>query len=198
MRYGCLISLCSLLAAGCNARLNTPQLEGEIKAGIEQQGYRIRVKSVTCPSGIDQQPGVVFNCVAELPSTATFNVEVRQLNDLGHVDWTVPSSPVILNVTALETDIQTALGQDLGQRPAVDCGSLYRLNLPSESFECNVIGDPIAGRDRIPAVTVKIDAQGNLNWQEIRYVAPAVSTTDSLESSPSTPEPADATADDSD
>ncbi|NJO11561.1 MAG: DUF4333 domain-containing protein [Leptolyngbyaceae cyanobacterium SL_1_1] len=157
VRYGYLFSICGLLVVGCSGRVDGSQLESDIKAGIEQQGYRMRLKSVTCPSGIDRQQGVVFNCVAELLSDETFDVEVRQLDNQGNVDWEVPSSKAVLDVASLETDIQTALGQDLGQRPTVDCGPLYRLNLPGESFECDVVGDPIADaiafRQSPPALT---------------------------------------------
>ncbi|MFE4106734.1 DUF4333 domain-containing protein [Almyronema epifaneia] len=182
MRSGRLLSIFGLLIVGCSLRIDTAQLENDIKAGIEQQGYRIKLRSVICPSGIDQQTGVVFKCVAELVSDETFDIEVRQLDDSGNLDWTVPSSKVILNVATLETDIQTALAQEVGQRPAIDCGPLYRLNLPGESFECNVVGDPVASGDRIPAAIANVDTEGNLTWQEIRYPMPAANPTRSLES----------------
>ena len=171
------IVLSSVLLSACS-QLNTRQLEAEIKAEIERQGHRITLRSVQCPDGVTKQEGVVFFCVGEVDPEGTFNVEVEQRDNQGDVTWTIDSSKVMLNLATLEAELETGLVQAIGQRSPVDCGSAYRLNQPGTAFECNVVGDPIQGQERITAILVTIDGQGNVQWEEIRHRQSPSETTD--------------------
>ncbi|MEM6424140.1 MAG: DUF4333 domain-containing protein [Cyanobacteria bacterium P01_D01_bin.128] len=164
-----LVLLGSLLLAGCG-QLNTRQLAADIETEIEGQGYRISLQSVQCPDGITQQEGVVFFCVGTVTTDVDFNIEVQQIDNDGNVEWTVDSTRIILNLADLEAELEAGLAQDVGTRSPVDCGYAYRLNQPNVSFECNVVGDPLQGQERITAILVTVDGQGNVQWEEIRHI----------------------------
>ncbi|MEM9904417.1 MAG: DUF4333 domain-containing protein [Cyanobacteria bacterium P01_D01_bin.44] len=165
LRLGLLLWLAAL--SGCY-RLNANQAEMEIKADIERQGRRVSLKSVTCPGNVSKQAGAYFRCVGELPTGEMFTINVTQQDDQGSLTWDVPSSKALINLVSLEEKIQTGFSQDLGKRPDIDCGAAYRINTRGESFECDVVGSVTVGTDRIESVLVKVDAEGNLQWQEIR------------------------------
>ncbi|MEO0535133.1 MAG: DUF4333 domain-containing protein [Cyanobacteria bacterium P01_A01_bin.123] len=170
-------TLSGVLLSACG-QLNTQQLEADIEAEIEGQGHRVSLQSVQCPDGITQQEGVVFFCVGEIDPEGNFNIEVVQEDNQGDVAWTVESSRVIINLATLEAELETGLVQAIGRRSPVDCGAAYRLNQPSIAFECNVVGDPVQGQDRITAILVTTDGQGNVQWEEIRHTQAPTEATD--------------------
>ncbi|MEM9163259.1 MAG: DUF4333 domain-containing protein [Cyanobacteria bacterium P01_F01_bin.4] len=168
LRLGLLLWLVAL--SGCY-RLNANRAEAEIKADIERQGRRVSLKSVTCPGNVSKQAGAYFRCVGELPTGEMFTINVTQQDDQGSLTWDVPSSKALINLVSLEEKIQTGFSKDLGKRPDIDCGAAYRINQRGESFECDVVGSVTVGSNRIESVLVKVDAEGNLQWQEVRQAA---------------------------
>lgn len=162
-------ALTTLLLGACSNRLNTQTVADTITAEIERQGRRLTLQTVRCPTEIDRQAGAYFRCVGELTDGRTFTINVTQLDSQGQVEWDVPNSTALLNLGRVETEIQDGLAKALGQRALIDCGSeLYRINAPGDQFECQVVGRLTDGADSIDTVLVKIDPDGNLNWQEIR------------------------------
>jgi hypothetical protein len=166
MRLGLLLWL--LLLSACSYRLNTKQVAAEIKADIERQGKRVSLKSVTCPGNVSRQAETYFRCVGELPTGEIFTIHVTQQDDQGTVTWEVPSSKALINLVVLEETMQKTLAKDLGKRFPIDCGEAYRVNHKGDTFECDVVGGVMVGTDQIESVLVKIDAEGNLKWQEVR------------------------------
>ncbi|NEP15351.1 MAG: DUF4333 domain-containing protein [Leptolyngbya sp. SIO4C1] len=149
-------------------RLNSNRVEADIKADIERQGRRVSLKSVSCPGGIGKQAGAYFRCVGELPSGEMFTIHVTQQDDQGTLDWQVPSSDVLINLVSLEDKIQRTFSRELGQRAEIDCGAAYRISESGSAFECDVVGGVTLGTDRVNSVLVKVEAAGDLTWQEVR------------------------------
>ncbi len=153
----------------CGNQMDTVAVEDRIKADIERQGRRLSLREVRCPAGVTRQAGAFFRCVGELEPEGTFTINVTQQDNQGTVTWEVPNSKVMLNLAKVEERLQQGLSEALGQPSLVDCGeAIYRANQPGDQFECRVVGGLTDGTDRIHAIWVKVDATGNLDWQELR------------------------------
>jgi hypothetical protein len=189
-----LFSLLVLGLSSCSSRLNTRQIEADLKAEIETQGKRINLARVQCPKGVTKQAQGYLRCVGELPSGDIFTINVVQQDDQGTISWDIPSSQTIINLVSLEKNIQTGFSEDLGQRVLVDCDESYRLNTPNDTFACDVVGGVTVGGDRIEEVLVKVDKKGNLEWSEVRSpiaaapAGPAVSSPVANPAAASTPQ----------
>jgi len=173
--YG-LWALAALLLAGCGNQLNTADIEATIKADLERQGHRLSLQDVRCPNQVPRQANHYFRCVGELDSEGTFTINVVQQDNQGTVEWEVPNSKAMLNLVTVEARIAEELGQVVGQRALIDCGHTYRANQPGDRFECQVVGELTDGRDRIDAVLVMAESDGNLSWQELRQPIPAATS----------------------
>ena len=175
--------------AACSNRLNTADIEAEIKADIERQGRRLSLREVRCPDNIMRQAESYFRCVGELKPKGTFAIDVVQQDNQGSVEWTVPNSTTMLNLAFVEANIQEGLSKALGQQADVDCGSeAYRPNQPGDRFECRVVGGLFAEGTQIDSVLVTVDPDGNLKWQERRQrVQPPTVTPSAVEAAPETP-----------
>lgn len=186
LRFVMLSVLLAPLAA-CGHRLDVAKVEADIQSDIERQGRRLALRAVRCPTDISRQAGAFFRCVGELEPEGTFTINVTQEDDQGSVSWDVPNSKALLNLVRVEEGIQRQLTADFGQRAFVDCGeAVYRLNQPGDRFECRVVGGLADGAGTIQSVLVKVNAAGNLDWQEQRggtvsppgnEAAPALGTT---------------------
>ncbi|NJL45949.1 MAG: DUF4333 domain-containing protein [Leptolyngbyaceae cyanobacterium SM2_3_12] len=153
----------------CGNRLNTAEVEAAIKADIERQGRRLSLLAVRCPTDVTRQAGASFRCVGELDPDGTFTINVVQQDSQGQVTWDVPNSKTLLNLVRVESSIQQELSQALGKRALIDCGSAtYRVNQPGDRFECQVVGGLTSGASTIQSVLVRVEPDGNLNWQELR------------------------------
>jgi hypothetical protein len=76
-----------LALAGCSSsNLDTGKAEKEIQRGIQQQ-TGVKVKSVTCPDGVEAKKGDTFNCVVRAVNGQKAIVRVRQTDDEGNVRW---------------------------------------------------------------------------------------------------------------
>jgi len=179
-----LLPLCLLTLAGCNP-LDTRTLEANIKTQLQEQG-NLKVKSITCPEGISKKAGASFQCQGILESAAKetagkFIVQVEQKDDKGQTHWEVPNSKGMLNLALLETEMTKEMAKDTKAEPAVRCGSdRYRVNHPGDSFDCQVKNATLAkAKGLIEKVTVTIDTDGNVAWQQIRHTQPAAATANS-------------------
>ncbi|NJN87721.1 MAG: DUF4333 domain-containing protein [Leptolyngbyaceae cyanobacterium SL_7_1] len=143
------------------------QVEAAIQQDIEGRGG-IPVKSVECPGKMPIAVGEVFQCQGELAPAGEFIVTVEQQDDYGNVAWDIPSSKGLLNVTKLEALFQEQLGAETESPPVVNCGGVYRVNVPGDSFECKVLNATTKTQARIEAILVKVDTQGNVSWQQVR------------------------------
>lgn len=163
-----------LLLAACGSRLNTTDIESDIKADIERQGRRLSLNAVRCPSDVSLQAGAYFRCVGELDPEGTFTINVTQQDGQGNITWEVPNSKVLLNLPTVEDTIQQGLSQAFGKRAVIDCGTAtYRVNQPGDRFQCQVVGGIETDMATIDSVLVKIDPDGNLTWQERQAVPTA-------------------------
>lgn len=164
-----LLSLAILTLGACSQQLKIPDIEAQLKSDIERQGRRLSLKEVKCPSEIPRQAGAYFRCVGELKPEGTFTINVIQQDESGSLEWDIPNSKAILNLPRVEANIQDGLTKAVGKRAVIDCGSeTYRANQPGDRFECAVVGGLTVGTEQIETVLVKIDSDGNLNWQEMR------------------------------
>ncbi len=162
-----LILLGTFGITACGSPLNMASIESEIKADIERQGRRLAMGEVRCPDDVTPQAGAYFRCVGELEPEGTFTINVTQEDAQGKVTWEVPNSRVMLNLAQVEDNIQEGLTKAFSKRPLVDCGSeLYRVNQPGDRFECAIVGGVTAGNEAFDSVLVRVDPDGNLNWQE--------------------------------
>lgn len=167
-----LLGLAALSLTACGSRLGTTDIESTIKADIERQGRRLSLRAVRCPSDISRQAGAYFRCVGELDPEGTFTINVTQQDAEGNVIWEVPNSKVLLNLPTVEDTIQQGLSQTFGKRAVIDCGTaVYRVNQPGDRFQCQVVGGIETDSSKIESVLVRIDSDGNLNWQELQSTA---------------------------
>jgi|GEM_PF-618423 len=163
---------------GCGSAMNIAAVENEIKADIERQGRRLTLREVRCPDNVTPHAGAFMRCVGELEPEGTFTINVTQEDNQGNFTWEVPNSTVILNLAKVEANIQEGLTKAFSRRALVDCGSeLYRINQPGDRFECSLVGGLKAGSDAYNSVLVRVDPDGNLNWQEIRANNPTAALT---------------------
>jgi len=184
---------------GCSTHLNTRDIEATIQADIERQSRRLSLREVRCPTDVTPRSGAYFRCVGELEPEGTFTINVTQLDDSGQVEWEVPNSAVVLNLVRVEAEIEQGLIEALRQRALVNCGSeIYRANQPGDQFECQIVGGITDGAATIHRVLVKIDPDGNLNWQELRTTTGPVAGTPGAASSPASASATDAPAPPSD
>jgi hypothetical protein len=178
---------CLALASGCSNRLDTSTVEATLKAGIERQGRRLSLNAVRCPSDVTRQAGAYFRCVGELNPEGTFTINVTQQDTQGTITWEVPNSKALLNLPKVEDSIQQGLAKAFGKRALIDCGTAtYRVNLPGDRFQCQVVGGIEAEATSIQSVLVSIDPDGNLSWQELR-ATPALAALPAASSQPGTP-----------
>jgi len=168
-----LLLLSALTLTACSNRLDTASTEAMIKADIERQGRRLSLKEVRCPTDVTRQTGAYFRCVGELNPEGTFTINVVQQDSQGNVTWDVPNSRALLNLAKVEESLQQGLTEAIGKRALIDCGTaIYRVNQPGDRFECKVVGGLVDGSNAINSVLVKVDANGNLDWQEMRTSGP--------------------------
>jgi hypothetical protein len=162
---GCL----ALAVSGCSNRLDTGAVEATLKADIERQGRRLSLNAVRCPSDVTRQAGAYFRCVGELNPEGTFTINVTQQDTQGTITWEVPNSKALLNLPKVEDSIQQGLAKAFGKRALIDCGTAtYRVNLPGDRFQCQIVGGIEAEATTLESVLVKIDPDSNLSWQELR------------------------------
>jgi hypothetical protein len=200
-----LLLVAPLALAACAKTIATEAIEQSIQSDVEKQGG-ISVAEIVCPPRIEPQSGQTFECTGELESGSRFYVVVKQLDDKGTVNWDVPHSRGLLNVSKLETYFQETVGKEAGAKPKITCGSVYRPNKPGDSFECRVANPtpkptasakptatkPVAttqkdqgktskdGKSKpkapIESILVKVDSDGNVNWQPVEQVPIATTT----------------------
>ncbi len=174
-----LLALGAMGLTACGNRLDTASTEAMIKADIERQGRRLSLQAVRCPSDVTRQAEAYFRCVGELDPEGTFTINVTQQDSQGNVTWEVPNSKALLNLPKVEDTIQQGLSQAYGQRSLIDCGTAtYRVNVPGDRFQCQVVGGLETGPttiepNTIESVLVRIAPDGNLTWQEIQPAAVA-------------------------
>jgi hypothetical protein len=159
--------LISALAAGCARRLDTEKIAANIQSELEQAG-NLSIQTVTCPEAIALEPEAEFRCLGELASGNPFIIDVTQTEQLGQVKWTVPSSKGLLNLRDLEKHFQTALAAETVSVPVVNCGGNYRPNQAGDRFDCRVINGLLNDQTKIEKITVTVDAQQDVSWQQMR------------------------------
>jgi hypothetical protein len=77
-----------MLGAGCTPKLDTNQLELELKTQIEEQLGASDV-TVECPADISAEAGATFECTASDLGGRSFVVTVTQSDDEGNVSWAI-------------------------------------------------------------------------------------------------------------
>lgn len=167
--------LISALAAGCSRRLDGEQIAANIQSELEQAGD-LPIQTVTCPKAISLQSETAFRCTGEMALGAPFIIDVAQTDQPGQVSWTVPSSKGLLNLRDLEKRFQTELAAETVSVPVVNCGGNYRPNQVGDRFDCRVINGILNDQTKIEKITVAIDAQQNVTWQQVRQPLTAPQT----------------------
>jgi hypothetical protein len=162
-----LIILGAGILASCSGRLDIRRIEAAIQQDIEERGG-IPVKTVTCPRSVAIAIGESFQCSGTLSQGGDFTVTATQQDALGNVTWEIPNSKALLNLVDLETYFQQQIATEIGSKPLVSCGGIYRANKPGDQFECRVVNAIAPDQSRIEAIVVKIDAIGNISWQQVR------------------------------
>lgn len=184
MQPGVMVGV-ALLATGCTPSLDTEAIARSIQTDLEGQGD-IEFEKVICPDDLEPLVGQTFRCWGKLSEDEFFPIDVEQLlevdetNGATAMDWRIPTSRGVLNLAELELEFQDALvaeiseeiGQDLEMPFQVDCGGVYRVNTPGETFTCQVENGVIVDARRLENVQVNLDSQGNINWQGVRNLIP--------------------------
>lgn len=185
----------AIALAGCGG-LNHQKLADQIKQEITSNGGT-SVKAITCPSGIKPEAGKNFECVGEMDNGYTFTIAIQQQDDQGNLTWDIPHAKGLINVPKLESAIQDTLTTEIGTKPAIACGGVYKPVPPGEGFECQLTyqtmkpapkpAKAVSNKKPKPAppitvtktekITVTTDASGNVSWQRVLPKLAATPTT---------------------
>jgi hypothetical protein len=169
--------LAGLTACGGN-QLDVRPLETSIKTELEKQGGII-VQTVLCPKDVPKEKDNFFQCQGKLLPRGEFVVAVQQEDELGKVKWEVLNSNGLLNLPRLEKRLQKEVGTEIGAEPTIKCSTgtrTYRMTKPGDSFECKVTNGKLTSpQGQIDKLVVKVDATGNVNWQQYRTIQAAAS-----------------------
>jgi|KBSMisStandDraft_5_1062788.scaffolds.fasta_scaffold3572283_1 major membrane immunogen (membrane-anchored lipoprotein) len=78
------------LAAGCSVgkKLKTDQIETQIAQQYKSQTGDA-VSKVACPDDVDVKSGATFTCALTLRNGKKGTITITQLDDKGHVRWSV-------------------------------------------------------------------------------------------------------------
>lgn len=171
----------TVILSGCEKTFDVTSLQEEIKTSLNQQNG-ISVKSVHCPTNIKIQPENTFECTGELNPDGGFFVTVQQENE-GKAKWEIPNSWRLLNLTKLEAEFQEKIKATPQNGLRVTCGGSYRVIKPGDSFECQ-----LTRKDKTDAILVKIEPEGQVNWQEVRTVTVPEKATSALPSPAAIPD----------
>jgi hypothetical protein len=171
--------------AGCTNTLDNQKIAATIQQDIIKNGGN-SLKQVTCPGNIKPEAGKTFDCVGEMDNGYRFTIAVKQQDAKGAIVWEVPTAKGLINLPKLEALMQEALATEIGTRPSVTCGGIYRAVPLGEGFECQVVykvmkpapmpkpvkGKPVKPKPAIEVsqtekISVTTDQDGNVNWQRI-------------------------------
>ncbi len=175
----------AIALGGCGG-IDHQKVAAQIQQDITSNGGT-SVKAVTCPSGIQPEAGKSFECVGEMDNGYTFTIAVQQQDDNGNLTWDVPHAKGLINIPKLESNIQETLTTEIGTKPAIACGGIYKAVTPGQGFDCQVtytalkpVPKPAKPTAKKPApaakpipvtrtekVTITTDSNGNVSWQRI-------------------------------
>lgn len=178
------LSLGAIAIAGCNG--NNQKIAEQIQQDIVSNGGT-SLKSVICPNGIAPEAEQSFECVGKVENGYTFTIPVQSKDDKGTLTWDVPHAKGLLNIPKLEGVIQENLTAEIGTKPTVTCGGIYKALKPGEGFECQLSykklkptpkpAKPTKGKPTQPPKPIKVtqtekvnvttDDSGNISWQRI-------------------------------
>lgn len=189
--------IATIALSSCAKTLESSKIEETIKADLNKQNG-LSIKSITCPTEVKPEPGKTFECIGELDPDGGFFITVKQEDAQGNVSWEVPSSWRLLNLARLESEFKQKLADKSLSQPKIDCGGSYRATKPGDSFECKLVRQIQAKRQKSPQTTpqptklppqppkksplqsetivVRVEPQGTVTWQEVRIVEPVTST----------------------
>ncbi len=181
-----LVMLCLLTLTACNFGFDSKKVGESIQKDIVKNGGT-SLKTVTCPGGIKPEAGKTFECVGEMDNGYTFTIVVQQQDNKGTVAWDVPQAKGLLNIPNLESLMQASLTTEIGAKPAINCGGIYKAVKPGERFECQLsykmqkpAPKAVAPKKGKPApaskpveitqtekISISTDGEGNVSWQRI-------------------------------
>jgi hypothetical protein len=157
----------------CNSYLSVRSLETSIKQELEKQGGII-VQTVICPKDVPIATGTFFQCKGILQPRGEFVALVEQQDEAGKLKWEILNSNGLLNLPRLEKRLQKEIATEIGSEPTIKCSTgtrQFRTTKPGDSFDCKVLNGKLTSpQGQIDKLTVKVDAQGNVNWQQFRTV----------------------------
>jgi hypothetical protein len=177
------LGITAIVLVGCSGN---DQLAEQIQQDIVANGGT-SVKAVTCPGGSRPEPGQSFECVGEMDNGYTFTITVQAQDNNGTFTWDVPHAKGLVNIPKLESEIQENLSTEVGTKPTVTCGGVYKAVKPGEGFECRLTykianpapksGNSAKGKaaptpppievTQTEKVNVTTDDSGNISWQRL-------------------------------
>ena len=193
MKRSVLLTLGVLLLTACSKTLDHERVAQSIQQDVIKQGG-VSLKTVTCPKNVKPEAGQTFECIGETDAGYTFTIPVKQQDAQGNFLWDVPNAKGLLNLAKFETIVQQSVQGEIGSRPLIRCGGVYKAVKPGQTFECAIdvkptpkpkAVDPKAQAAQLKTVALKpikpdtirvsIDTENNINWQ--RVIPGAVSLT---------------------
>ncbi|PSB25341.1 DUF4333 domain-containing protein [Stenomitos frigidus] len=181
-----LLTLGVLLLSACGKTLDDDRVAQSIQQDVIKQGG-VSLKTVTCPKNIKPEAGQSFECIGETDTGYTFTIPVKQQDAQGNVLWDVPNAKGLLNLAKFETIVQESVQGEIGSRPLIRCGGIYKAVKAGQTFECAIevkqptlkpkVIDPKSQAAKLKTVAVRpnkpdtirvtIDPENNINWQRI-------------------------------
>lgn len=170
----CVVVALTVSLAGCGVSvssgedlLDTEKLQSDIQTQVTDiiPGSTV---SVTCPSEVQVQEGVTFDCTA-LINGQEATIKVTQTNDQGDVVY--ESESAVVGLDKVQTDISNDLSTNLGGTWQTEClaegasGGVYVAPLGS-TFICEVTGTTADGEQQSGDVEATVvDIGGGVQWR---------------------------------
>jgi hypothetical protein len=181
-----LLALGILLLTACGQTLDHDRLAQSIQQDVIKQGG-VSLKTVTCPKNVKPEVGQSFECIGETDAGYTFTIPVKQQDEQGNLLWDVPNAKGLLNLVKFETIVQESVQGELGSRPLIRCGGVYKAVKPGQTFDCAIdvkqavlkpkVADSKTEAAKLKTVALKpskpdtirvtIDPENNINWQRV-------------------------------
>lgn len=165
-----LISSSTLTA--CASKLDVAQVEDTIAKSVQQEGG-IQVKQVDCPADVPKAVGLSFACAGEIDPKGQFLVIVQQKDTEGNVQWQIPHTADVLNLTKLEEVFQQAIQAKTKVSPTIDCGTAYRTTRPGDTFTCTM-----TAKGKSDTIQVTVDGKGDVQWRQVQVMQVATGRPD--------------------
>jgi hypothetical protein len=168
MRRLVTVTLAGAILAGCSFSASTddsdtidPDWAERFVAKSVEEGYDVRVDSVTCPDGIKPAQGAIFACTANIAGAQLpIKLTIGEVDlGTGNVRYKVEPTKALMDVEGV---IETLKNEMQVPETNVDCGTKpYQVIAVGDAMKCTVT----EGQERVVFRVVVKDLDGNFDFE---------------------------------